>query len=417
MHLLDDIFRGELHKLFEFSSFVGAAIESELGAKGIQLTPEQKTRLTEGLRVIQRDALLGKGIRIQIDDRGILSVLEGAEGPISGIDIVSSGEKRFKAILEKLPQLIDTATDNGRDILLKEIHEQRASQLTGERKRQRAFERRLQSCWGPALDLLGVEVLLAEEIGAEYNAYLRGQLKPVPPRFEMLSRSHARSCQVASEVATLLRHGFADGAHARWRTMHEIAVEMAIIRDGDDDLATRYLAHDVVQKLRAARTYQAHCMELAYQPLSDDEVNHLTEEYGRCIQLYGAEFANDNGWASAMLAKPAPRFADLEARANIQHMRPFYRLACLNVHAGPRGISYRLGLDDSQQGTLLLAGPSASGLAEPIQNAAYSLVLATNSLLTFDVNFDYLVAAKVMIALGDEVFQAADEMLREERHA
>ena len=115
-----------------------------------------------------------------------------------------------------------------------------------------------------------------------------------------------------------------------------------------------------------------------------------------------------------MVGKPYPLFSDLEKIAEFEHIRPFYKLACQNVHGGPRGILFRLGLNNGQQEKILLAGPSTNGLAEPIQNTAYSIMLITSSLLTFKINMDYLFTMKVLAKLEQEIFDVADRMLHED---
>ena len=57
------------------------------------------------------------------------------------------------------------------------------------------------------------------------NHRLREQ-NPCPNPFtvEVQTRLHARACQIAREVLTLLYAGFAEGAMARWRALHELAV-------------------------------------------------------------------------------------------------------------------------------------------------------------------------------------------------
>lgn len=115
-----------------------------------------------------------------------------------------------------------------------------------------------------------------------------------------------------------------------------------------------------------------------------------------------------------MIGKPSPKFSDLEVIAEFEHIRPFYRLACQNVHGGPRGLLFRLGLNNGQQEKILLSGPSTNGLAEPIENTAYSIMLITSSLLTFEINLDYLVAMKVLAKLEQDIFEAADQILHED---
>ena len=259
-------------------------------------------------------------------------------------------------------------------------------------------------------------ILLSQEIGSEYNDFIRTDAKyQDSPRFEILSRSHARSCQVALEILVLLKNGFADGAHARWRTLHEIAVETNIISKNDDELAIRYLSFDAIQNYKSAKSYQEHAEELHYQPLSSDEIQELENAYRELIEVYGKDFTNDNGWAIPLVNKSRPSFFDLERKAEFDHIRPFYKLACLNVHGGPRGLLFRLGLNEDQD--ILLAGPSTNGLGDPIQNTAYSLLQVTASFLTFEPNLDYLTALIVLNKIEQDIFDATDKIIHNERDA
>ena len=52
-----------------------------------------------------------------------------------------------------------------------------------------------------------------------------------------------RAAGVAHEVLALLRAGFPDGAHARWRTLYELAVVAHVLAAGNRGTASRYLAH------------------------------------------------------------------------------------------------------------------------------------------------------------------------------
>ncbi|WP_217430933.1 DUF5677 domain-containing protein [Sphingomonas bacterium] len=48
---------------------------------------------------------------------------------------------------------------------------------------------------------------------------------------------HARACQVVFEIITLMENGLADGAMARWRTLHEITVVATILAEHGEELA------------------------------------------------------------------------------------------------------------------------------------------------------------------------------------
>jgi Family of unknown function (DUF5677) len=91
--------------------------------------------------------------------------------------------------------------------------------------------------------------------------------------YAALVRRQARGCLVASEVLALLRSGHASGAHARWRSLHEIAVVAGFIQD--QETARRYLSHGAIESYHAARDYQRHAKTLGYEPFSDEEMGEL----------------------------------------------------------------------------------------------------------------------------------------------
>lgn len=79
---------------------------------------------------------------------------------------------------------------------------------------------------------------------------------------------HARSCQVLYEIVTLIEGGFADGAMSRCRTLHEIAVTAMFLERADEDLAARYINHQVVESWKARpearEVLRTHCGATAF---------------------------------------------------------------------------------------------------------------------------------------------------------
>jgi hypothetical protein len=299
----------------------------------------------------------------------------------------------------------------GSKLLLQNFKKHNKNNLLKHRKEQALFNKGLYSNWGVAINLLESFVLLIQEIGCEYNEYIQQiENDDITPKFEILRRSHARSCQVALEIVTLLKNGFADGAHARWRTLHEIAVETNIIQKNDDDLAVSYLDHLQIQDYKSAKIFQQHCLKLHYEPFSLEEMEKITESYNDLIINYGKNYSSEYGWATKIIKGKVPKFCDLESIAEFEHMRPFYKLSCMNVHGGPKGLIYRLGLTDEQQRNILLAGPSTNGLGDPIQNVAYSLLQITCALLNYEINLDYLIELKVLKKIEEEIFQLVDQI-------
>lgn len=88
-------------------------------------------------------------------------------------------------------------------------------------------------------------------------------------------------------------------------------------------------------------------------------------------------------------------------------------MASHNVHANPKGVLFKLGLQGCTD-DILLAGPSNAGLADPGHLTAISLTQVTTTLLTTRPNLDRLVASRILLKLTDEIgetFWVADRRL------
>lgn len=131
----------------------------------------------------------------------------------------------------------------------------------------------------------------SRELGEEtYKEARRSRAKRNRHRTDVLIRLHARACQVAGEIITLMESGYADGAMARWRTLHEIGVVIALIAEHGDDLAERYLAHDTVETARALDVYQKTHAALGYAPPAKRMVKRADRLLKLAVAKYGPEF-------------------------------------------------------------------------------------------------------------------------------
>jgi Family of unknown function (DUF5677) len=107
----------------------------------------------------------------------------------------------------------------------------------------------------------------ARETGQWINAeYRPAAASRQDQKFEALIRLHGRGILTALEVLVLLRSGFSTGAFARWRTLHEIWVVFALLSEGDEELAHRYLAHDAVESAKGQREYEETWQALGFDP-------------------------------------------------------------------------------------------------------------------------------------------------------
>ncbi len=67
----------------------------------------------------------------------------------------------------------------------------------------------------------------------------------------------ARVCRTGAEIVTLLEAGHADGAFARWRSLYELMVVLALSMDRGNAVADAFLDHDVVASHRTASAVEA----------------------------------------------------------------------------------------------------------------------------------------------------------------
>jgi hypothetical protein len=410
MRQLQDLFDKQIQDQMKFSIVVADLIENKLEKQDIHLTTLQKQQLISELEKNQND--FNDSSSIQINDDGSVQITNTTGGADFEFDLLDDVEVKINAMTENLPSLINESSDVESEKYFSNIKKRASFILRRNKKHQKSFEKQLDKKWGRLLDLLEVFVVLSEDIGADFtDSIINSPTEDASPRFTVLSRSHARSCQVSKEILTLLRNGFADGAHARWRTLHEIAVETNIINDNKDELAKKYLEHDLVQKLQSAKAFHKYGQEIGYENVTQEELQDLETACKELIELYGQDFLQENGWAVGLTGKSRTRFSDLEALANFAHMRPLYKLACLNVHGGARALLFRLGLRYDGDENFLLTGSSINGLSNPVQNTAYSLLQITSALLTYDVNLDYIVALKVLFKLEQEIFEVTTQII------
>lgn len=90
---------------------------------------------------------------------------------------------------------------------------------------RREFESRNVDKWEQAFCLFDSYIQLAFEVVSEYRKHNESTAeKAEDHQFIALIQLHAKAILVARETQALVSAGFADGALARWRTSHELAV-------------------------------------------------------------------------------------------------------------------------------------------------------------------------------------------------
>jgi len=309
-----------------------------------------------------------------------------------------------KAVIKELPKYAD--------IVLKDLKLKNSHMLKEKRKYKRKFEKRLFTRWMKPIDLLEMFINISFETGANFNNnYRRDAIKNNDIIFEVLTSMHARGCQISSEILELIKSGFAEGALARWRSLHEIAVISFFIKEFGQKVAEKYLHYELIETYREAEKYKEHCKELGLEPLPDDEFNKIENNVKILCEQYGDGFEGSYGWASGIIQKERIYFSDIEKKVNLEKFRPYYKMACNYVHASSKGIRFRLGLiTNSPKSNILLAGPSNYGLADPGQLSAISLHQITTCLLTTKPSIESLITITTMQKLVDEISMSFSEV-------
>ncbi|MBI5212824.1 MAG: hypothetical protein HY957_05555 [Nitrospirae bacterium] len=236
---------------------------------------------------------------------------------------------------------------------------------------------------------------------AEFVGKGKGSLSKT--KWTVLIHLHSRACQIGSEIVTLLKAGYADGAQARWRSLHEVAVVTAFIHAHDDLVAEQYLMHDEIEEYKSIGQQLDIDSSLGDDRNFSSYLHDLQIRKDGLIERYGKVFSEDYGWAACVLNNRRPTFKDIEKEVNLSHLRSYYREASHNVHAGVRGTFSRLGLHPSVADSLLLVGVSDFGLADPGHLSALSLTHATASILFEIADIDSVVFMKVILKQRDIV--------------
>lgn len=403
MGVLQEIFEGELRSNLRFSRIGARLVARKLEKAGVAITDSQLADIETQLDSIRADEY-----SIEIPDLVLWSFEQAPEAAedVLHIDLTDCGQDMegiVHSICENARNAIPRIVREASADTLRVLKDRLPAMLKDNKQRHRRFERNLGQVWSRPLSLLEMLLVISLEAGEEFNAEFRGHaLQDEDLVFDVLTRLHARACQIGSEILTLLRSGYADGAHARWRLLHEVAVIGLFVKAHGNDVAERYLLHDGIESYRAAMLYQKHCTMLRCVPLMDGELDATRKWYDSLVRRFGPSYSCQYGWASAALRKDSPSIQDIEKDVGLDHMRPYYKLASHNVHANPKGVLFKLGLMPEGEG-ILLAGPSNAGLATAGHGCAISLSQITIALLITKPNIDRLVACDIFQQLTGEI--------------
>ena len=336
------------------------------------------------------------------------------------LEVYMEKENHFP-VGKELNKIIKTIAENGLPEFSKKVmktrHKNSERMLSSQRAELEQIEDRRCMRWKEPLDLLECLIKVSHEAGEELkNKFGKSVSYENSFKIETLIRIHARALQISNEILVLLKAGYPDGANARWRSLHELAVISFFLKDNDDEVSRRYLEHEIVRKFKDAKDYRNYCKRLGYPPMERTEFNELKREKERLCVKYDDKFQEKYGWIPRRVLKDR-NFRALEEYVKLDKLHPFYNLSYDSVHGGAKGF-YRLGLMDDYQNKVLLVGPSNYGLADPMQNTAISLSHITICLLNlipdFESIFHMQIIHKYVKEIGEKAVNVQEDIEKEE---
>ncbi len=296
-------------------------------------------------RPLRRAAYSRAAIARLVRDYRVLVVALAATTPGEPDDVARAIEATYEVIQRLHPstarrmrphevhRLSDGSFAFASDLAVKSLDMQRPAVLERRRELSDLFAATLNARWNSALDELRILHEVAWEAGRTFHDRAAGT-----DQHEVLARLHARGLAVAGEILCLLEHGFASGAMARWRTLHETAVVAAIVSRGGEQRARRYLDHDAVSRWKHAKEYQRRAEDLGLHPIEPDVLDGIRGRSDEMTTKHGKGFRESYGWANEEGDSQRLTFRDLEAMAGQDHLRPYYQMANHPIHAGAQGL-------------------------------------------------------------------------------
>ncbi|MGI9059002.1 MAG: DUF5677 domain-containing protein [Ktedonobacteraceae bacterium] len=324
-------------------------------------------------------------------------------------------EEQVKQLVETYITAITDRLANFPTSLTDTLMQKMPEMLNEHRNIQIEFEQRLQKRWEKALDLYDTCVVIGEECGELCAKEHRDQAaKDRDLVFEILMHIHVKACQTVSAVGVLLKSGYARDALARQRTLHELSVTASFIKKHGQGTAEQYWLHNAIESYKAVSQYELYCERLGCDPHEPAELDQLRSQRDRLIHLFGKVFGEQYGWAAKALGKArGVKFADIEENVNLDHLRPYYRMASHGVHANSKGLIFDIGnIYRERPGyqKMLLAGASNTGLADPGQLALISFTQCTVAFLTLKPDLETQIKTQVLNSFVHEACQAFIEI-------
>lgn len=310
----------------------------------------------------------------------------------------------FAALVASLPDFKTELTDTVYRAVHETINEVAAK--VGERLEENAFEHALelrrahdqrammtQRLWGETIKQLDLLRELVAEWGGIASEVRQGAYAQSTTAFA-LNRLFSRAYEIVGEILVLIRSGYADGALARWRSLHEVCVIAMFLSKRTDKCAEMYLEHHCIEELRMLQLDRTSGTAKRTNRHQDRYLRGLLARKSVLVNKYGGAFANDNGWAAVDLSRARVTFKDLETHVGLDLLRNGYQRANSTVHGGALATLTRVSLNTAVVDDSLI--PPAYGCQTAARYSAASLSMLVAELCLNTENADLVTMGMVI---------------------
>ena len=220
--------------------------------------------IDQGIHLSEHEAnTIAERIVVKNENQDVKAFDSAAIGLLVELNLVASQQDfldevylRAREFKKLLPQEIETLRCQTTNDFLKFVESrwpQASEQIANERQ---DFRTRLYELWADPFEKYRMLRENCFEFGSDYVRYLRDRPPPGKESLrEVMVAGHSRACQIADEILYLMEGGYADGALALSRSLHELAITSMFISTHGEETARRFLAHRAVDLKRDERHY------------------------------------------------------------------------------------------------------------------------------------------------------------------
>lgn len=351
-----------------------------LSEKDISLYPDIKikTVIKEAIRLIEEDT----GIHFSKKQKNnIREIITTAPDGNHEFKMTKKQERRIKnighektiRIHEYAQSVLDGKRGNLADLVKKEIEKQDRKALIESKKRSKLINKgfvevqnQIRQMYQSPLEKFKNLLHMGGEINDLIFARVISEELEKAYLYIALHRMHLQSQRISREIITLIESGYADGAMARWRTLHEYSVIAKFLKEKGNEAAERYLDFRYIERYTDAKRQSESRNPWNFDLATQEDIVRHEEKVNDLEEKYEGGFASKMGWAKPYFYGKSPNLFELEKEIEFDQYRPIVNLSHHTVHAGSQSLYFQLGQPPYAPGSII-TGPSAYGIVDPLQ--------------------------------------------------